>query len=69
MNTVDKTIALAFGLMFALVIAVYYIGVTTDLGSFSSAVQQIGYMLTGRNKSGTFQPYPGGASQSSTTAM
>lgn len=58
MSTVDKTIALAFGLMFALLIAVYYIGVTTDLSGFANAFTQIGYMLTGRNSSGAFQQYP-----------
>ena len=63
MNTVDRTIALAFGLMFALVIAVYYIGVTTDVNSFSKAFTQLGYMFTGRNSSGTFQSYPGGGTQ------
>lgn len=57
-NTVDKTIALAFGLMFALVIAVYYVGVTTDASGIGAAFGSLINGLTGRNAQGQFAAYP-----------
>ena len=62
MQTIDKAIVLSFGLLFALLFAVYYIGLTTDVNAVGGVVGNLAQIFTGRNpKTGAFQNYPGGA--------
>lgn len=63
---IDRTEWYLFLLAAMLIAAVYYIGVKTDLASFSSLVTSIGNTFTGRNpQGGPFQSVP---SQSSINA-
>lgn len=55
MNT---TIVLAFVTMIVLMALVYYVGLKSDVGAVSSAVNSFGQTFTGRTASGAFAGYP-----------
>lgn len=52
----------AIFLLALLIMAVYYVGVSTDAQALANALSTIGNTLTGRNAKGEFAAYPSGAS-------
>jgi hypothetical protein len=50
-----------FILSLVLVIVAYYVGFQTDVGTLSTAINNLVMAATGRNSSGTFSAYPTGA--------
>lgn len=58
---VSQTEFYLFVLAAILIVSVYYIGVKTDIGAFSSLVNSAGNVFTGRNAGGTFQGLPTGS--------
>lgn len=53
-----KTSVMIFLLFLAIIVAVYYVGTSTDLLSGAKAFQIAGFTLTGRNSAGVFGGYP-----------
>jgi hypothetical protein len=51
----DKTEFYLFLLAAILIGVVYYVGVKTDAGAFSSLLTNVGNTFTGRNSQGQFQ--------------
>lgn len=47
-------ILLIFLVMLFLILAVYYVGTSSDLLTFAKVGQQLGYFLTGRTSSGAY---------------
>ena len=54
------TIALAFILLLVLILAAYYVGVTSDATAIGGQVLNLVYGVSGRTTSGAFAGYPGG---------
>ncbi|MBF6613879.1 MAG: hypothetical protein IVW55_12195 [Chloroflexi bacterium] len=50
-----------FAVSVLLIIAVYFIGLSTDAGAAATSMRALIYSLTGRDTSGKFADYPGGA--------
>ena len=57
----DKLITYLFFLSLALVALAYYTGLKTDAGALFSGANGLVQTVTGRNSSGAFAAYPGGA--------
>lgn len=54
------TISLAFILLLVLILAAYYVGVTSDAKAIGGQLLNLTYAVSGRNTQGQFAGYPGG---------
>lgn len=57
----DSTIRYIFLISAILIMAAYFVGISTDANSFASSLNKIILTVTGRTQSGTFAAYPTGA--------
>lgn len=60
MGEIDKTLWYLFILSLVLIGVAYYTGLKSDVGAFSSAINNLGLTFTGRNSQGQFAAYPTG---------
>jgi hypothetical protein len=58
----NRVITYIFIISVVLVLAVYYLGVTNDLSTFTNAFVSLIQVATGRNAQGQFASYPNGSS-------
>lgn len=60
MNDIPKDI---FWLLALLIVAAYFVGVSTDANSLANGILKIVLAISGRNSQGQFAAYPSGATQ------
>lgn len=58
---------MAFVLMAFLIAVAYYVGLVGDAGAVFGGLNTLANTLTGRNSSGQFATYPGGATLTNTS--
>ena len=58
METANRAIFYLFVLALILIAVVYFIGVRTDLGALTNAINSLGLTFSGRNQKGQFAQYP-----------
>ena len=68
MGSVNQALWYIFALSIVLVVVVYYVGVTTDVTTFTSAFVSLVQAATGRNAQGQFASYPAGSASATTAA-
>ena len=57
----DSTIRYIFLLSALLIVVAYFVGAATETNSLAAGVTKLVYAVTGRDSSGKFANYPGGA--------
>lgn len=56
---IDRTESRLFWLAISLIAVAYFVGLSTDITTFTKAISQLGYIFTGRNPAtGQFANYP-----------
>lgn len=56
---IDRTESRLFWLALVLIAVAYFVGLSTEISTFTAAISQIGYIFTGRNPAtGQFAAYP-----------